>query len=352
MITIPTESLAKAMSFCAITADRRTSLPILEMVMVEAENGILRLTTTNLDMEAAITIDAEIDVPAKFCVSCQRLNAVMRQIQADNTQLVFDPEKQTLVIRGAGVSVKLCTIGVEEFPLVKTNAGKILHDGDHENLASDMAWLATARRPEDKRFIANVIHIHTDGGMVCADGRRIHAIETPLVAGGVNIACDHVRAISAILSLSDSSTWEYDDPTLIIAAGAASLKLRAVGQDYPSKNVLEWITPPDDFAVFSIDVDELKRSIEIPLALSNDDAIPVKIEHVDEGVRIASTSKNYDFSDVIVGTVAEPINISSRLLVAALKPMTGVLEFKVADNRIIAQSNGKTAAVLKMRATD
>ena len=349
MITVPTEALAKAIGFCAITADRKTSLPILEMVMVEAENDLLRLTTTNLDLEASISVDAEIGAPAKFCVSCQRLNAVMRQIKSDNTRLDYDPEKQTLVIRGAGVSVKLGTIGVNEFPLVKTSAGKILHDGNHDDLAYDMTWLATARRPEDKRFIANVIRIHTDGSMICADGRRIHVIDTPLVDGGVNVACDHVRAISAILGLSESSTWEYDDPTLIISAGTASLKLRAVGEDYPSKNVIEWIMPPGDCSVLHIDVDGLKRSIEIPLALSNDDAIPIKIEAFEDGLKIVSTSKNFDFSDAVQGSVNESINISGRLLGVALKPMSGTLRIKVADNRIIAQTDGKTAAILRMR---
>ena len=57
----------------------RTTLPVLNNVLIQAGDGRLTLTTTDLDMSVVTTLDAVVAVAGAFTLPMKRLSAIARE---------------------------------------------------------------------------------------------------------------------------------------------------------------------------------------------------------------------------------------------------------------------------------
>lgn len=83
--TIDQQVLTKALAAVSGALPRRSQIPILDTVLIEAGVASLTLTTTNLDQEASIQVAAVIDQQGSLCIDAKPAMAIMGRMKGDLT---------------------------------------------------------------------------------------------------------------------------------------------------------------------------------------------------------------------------------------------------------------------------
>src|SRR4030042_5136773 len=105
--TCTQENLNQGLNIVSHIANKNTSLPILNNVLIKAEKGILSLTTTNLEVGINCQIRGKIDKEGSYTVNSKLLNDYINllnnqkiEIELKNDNLEIITEQQTTKIKG------------------------------------------------------------------------------------------------------------------------------------------------------------------------------------------------------------------------------------------------------------
>ncbi len=151
------------------------SKPILQGVRVEAADGTLRLTATDLDVSLTTLVEVDGELPACL-VSCQELTRRFKASKADVCSIGLTAKGGKLILNGGSVDHRLCTMDLAEFPVVPDHSqGTHLTLGSQE-LRSALTTTLVGTARESTRYAINGVLIESDdqgARLVATDGRRL-----------------------------------------------------------------------------------------------------------------------------------------------------------------------------------
>src|SRR5262249_28759053 len=113
----------------------RQTLPVLANVLIEAEGESIRLTTTDLEVGARVSLPARIGAGGKITISARKLLEIVKELPSAPLSVKVQ-ENAWVALRCAGASYKLVGLTAEDFPSVGesqapswiTIDGKLLRD--------------------------------------------------------------------------------------------------------------------------------------------------------------------------------------------------------------------------------
>lgn len=108
------ENLNKALTIVGRNISSRPQLPVLSNILLQAENGQIRITTTNLDLGIIITIPAKIEKKGEITVPGKLLTEFISTLSADKIE--FKLESQNLLVKTEKNQTTFMTIAASEFP--------------------------------------------------------------------------------------------------------------------------------------------------------------------------------------------------------------------------------------------
>ena len=79
-VIIERSTLLKALGHVQSVVERRNTIPILSNVLLQAEAGSLALTATDLDIEIAEQVPADIERPGAITASALTLYEIVRRL--------------------------------------------------------------------------------------------------------------------------------------------------------------------------------------------------------------------------------------------------------------------------------
>ncbi|MGC9048726.1 MAG: DNA polymerase III subunit beta [Patescibacteria group bacterium] len=124
------KNLAKSLSQISRIATSKTTLPILNNVLIEAEKNLLKLSTTNLEIGITSQIRAKIEKEGKITLPCQILTNFIDLI--DEELIEVELEDSEVNFKSKNSFTKIKGISAEEFPIIpqieKENCFKIKAD--------------------------------------------------------------------------------------------------------------------------------------------------------------------------------------------------------------------------------
>ena len=190
-VTVDRNALLKALGHVQSVVERRNTIPILSNVLVQAENGTLRLTATDLDMEVVEeTGSATIVEEGASTAPAHLLHDIVRKLP-DGAELSLEqPDEGRLAIVAGRSRFMLPALPPEDFPDLA--AGQPSHE--FAIAPADLKFLIERTRfaisTEETRYYLNGIyfhHIETDDGhmlrAVATDGHRLARAEIPAPEG-------------------------------------------------------------------------------------------------------------------------------------------------------------------------
>lgn len=191
VFTVAREALLPALQAARAAVERRTTIPVLANLLVEAGDGRLSLTGTNLDIEVTASCPAEGKLPAMTVPAGLFVDAVRKLPEGVSVRVEAD--NQFATISAARSKFRLPVLPAADFHRMAT--GDLPHQ--FELAAADLdrilGAVTFAISSEETRYYLNGIHFHPgerDGAplmtAVATDGHRLSIIDLPLPAGAAD----------------------------------------------------------------------------------------------------------------------------------------------------------------------
>lgn len=168
----------------------RKTMPILQNVLIEAEEGKVSLTTTNLDLGARCSVKAEVSEPGSVTLPVKELGSIIRTL-ADmevSVETGADP-KATITTRGSVFNVM--GLDSKEFPPLPSLEGQRDFDLSRDEIVQMLKNVSYAQSQNEERYMLKGVYFlfaESELTLVATDGRRLavtgRELEVPEGAGG------------------------------------------------------------------------------------------------------------------------------------------------------------------------
>lgn len=81
--TVDSQKLSEALNLVLNSSEVKTTIPWLAYILIDAQDGRLKLSGTDMDMSISIGIDAEVKTPGAFCVKAKQISSLVALISGD-----------------------------------------------------------------------------------------------------------------------------------------------------------------------------------------------------------------------------------------------------------------------------
>jgi len=280
--------------------ERKTTIPILSNLLIEARDGRLTITATDLELSIRTSCEAKIKkegagtIPAKKLLELVRLlpEGEIKVKLLDNhwVEIVSDKKKY-----------KLVGMARENFPalpaiphtLVKLPADVL------QSLISKTKFAISL---EESRYTLNgglLILKPETLAMVATDGHRLALAETDHKLSGLNgevkvlipkKAMDEVEKLSASAGENTKIDFAKDESHLFFQVGHRLLISRILTGQFPN---YEAVLPRDNNKSVVIDRNELNDAVRRVSQLADQRSHAVKLSISTEGIEISASSPEY-----------------------------------------------------------
>ena len=159
--SIEQTELLKAMAKVQSIVERRTTIPILSNVLIEAKDSSLYLRTTDLDIEVLDRVEAIIETPGSLTVGANTLYEIVRKLP-DGSRVEFLNEigSSQLEIVASRSRFFLSTLPKEDFPVMASEE----YDFEFTIKAKVIKRLFDkskfAMSSEETRYYLNGVYLH------------------------------------------------------------------------------------------------------------------------------------------------------------------------------------------------
>lgn len=109
--------LKKAVLFCEKISSKNINMPILSNILINTEEGELKLIATNLELGVIISIPAKTEKEGKIIIPAAILNNLLFNIQEDG-DIVLELKDDNLIISTKNNSALIKNQTIDEFPIL------------------------------------------------------------------------------------------------------------------------------------------------------------------------------------------------------------------------------------------
>ncbi len=110
------ENLKQGLNIVGHIAGRNINLPILNNVLLEAKNGNIKLTTTNLEIGIVCVIRGKVETEGRFTVDSKTISDYISLLP--NKKVSIEQKENKLIIETENYKTKILGQSAEEFPLI------------------------------------------------------------------------------------------------------------------------------------------------------------------------------------------------------------------------------------------
>jgi DNA polymerase III subunit beta len=180
--TISKESFLGAINQVQHVVSSRTTLAILSNVLLKAKDGVLELTTTDLDVGVTCTVPAEVTEAGATTLPARRLATIIRELPAQEIDIRVD-EKKVAHIKSGPSNFKVLGLTSEEFPALPRFDDAREFKIEQQVLRDCLRKTSYAISTDETRYVLNGILFSFKENaltMVATDGRRLAMVEQEL----------------------------------------------------------------------------------------------------------------------------------------------------------------------------
>jgi len=117
-------AFARELDFVAMAGETKTTIPILATVKLDAADGVLKLTATNLDVTAQSQVEIAAPAAGVICVDLRRLLTLVKNMTDGEILLSIKPDR--LQVKAGRSKFSLSGWGADKFPDVERVEGQIV----------------------------------------------------------------------------------------------------------------------------------------------------------------------------------------------------------------------------------
>src|SRR5215471_14995624 len=180
--SVTKEKLLEGLQQVQNVVSTRTTLPILSNVLLQADDGAVHLTTTDLDVGVRGSCEAQVEKEGATTLPARRLFNIVRELPSSEIQVDVDG-KNTASIRSGQSFFKILGLPEEEFPPLPKFEGAKVVTIRQKDLLDGLRKTSYAISTDETRYVLNgVLFSFKDNKLtlVATDGRRLAMVEIEL----------------------------------------------------------------------------------------------------------------------------------------------------------------------------
>lgn len=193
--SIERAALLRSLNHVQSAVEKRNTIPILSNVLMKAEEGILSLSTTDMDMEINESVAAEVKEAGATTAPAATLFDIVKKLPDDaSIELALNDSGNQMTVKAGRSNFKLSCLPVADFPELSRGDMPTEFSLPANDLRALIDRTRFAMSTEETRYYLNGIYIHaaeTDGvkvlRAVATDGHRLARFEMPLPEGAENM---------------------------------------------------------------------------------------------------------------------------------------------------------------------
>jgi DNA polymerase-3 subunit beta len=210
------ENLAKGLATVGRAVATRSTLPVLSNILLESDEGRLRLAATNLEIGVNCWIGAHVEEEGRTTVPARLLTEFVNSLPPGQIDMELNERTQTLTLKCARYEANIKGIDASEFPDVPTaetigGQNNLNLEADAFRRMIDQAVFAAAT-DESRPILTGILaHFHQGGlTLAAADGFRL-AVTSADVGVDLDAATSIIIPARALAELNRIS-GDQEDP--------------------------------------------------------------------------------------------------------------------------------------------
>ena len=184
-LTIEQKQLSDLLSRAAAVVERRNTVPILSHVKLEAVDGALKATATDMDIEITCEVAANVSETGSTTVSAGLLFDIVKRLSKGGLLNIYLADEKLHLTCGKSAFV-FATLPVDEFPAMASAEYEKMVTLQATEIAPIFNLTAFAVSNEETRYYLNGVymHVNADGFLsgVATNGHLCALMETETVA--------------------------------------------------------------------------------------------------------------------------------------------------------------------------
>ena len=220
--------------------EKRNTMPILANILINAKEGELELTGTDLEVGMRTHFPAKIDEPGAITISGKKLFEIVRSLSVGKDVVFKEGEDQMMEITSGMSEFKVLCLPKEDYPQVpepKFEKNIVL---PLEKIKEMIECVYCAITQEQRYYLNGALMILQDNSveMVSTDGHRL--AYTKMDEEGLTIG-DEIRGIISKKTLSElrkfeneSLEFDLDDNNLFFKVDNRTLMSRVIEGKFPN----------------------------------------------------------------------------------------------------------------------
>jgi len=337
------KALTEGLSVATSVVASRTPKPILQCVKIEAEDKLVRLSTTDQEIGIRYEIsDVEVSQPGVAVINASKLAEIIRE--ATEETVAIELEDTVCHIRESNSHFQVPSQPVDDFPPVAVMKGdpQLEIDGAALHRLIDHTLFAAAK--ETTRYAINGVLWERKGKelkMVATDGRRLALMLTELTEtkgedASAIVPTKAMMVLAKVLRDDDTVSIRLESNQVLIKTAQATISSVLVEGYFPK---YEDVIPSDGDKKIECDTHELLSAVRRAALLTNEDSKGIRVALGDNVMVLSSSAPDQGEARITMpveyaGESME-IGFNPHFLVDALRMVENAqvcLELK-ADNR-------------------
>ncbi len=294
--TVSRADLVRELSLSQGVVEKKTTIPILSNVLIEAVDDRITLTATDLELGIRCVCPARVKKEGSGTVPAKKLLDFVRLLPEGDLTMKFLENHWASITSGRS-RTRIAGMSRESFPELPETPPAIT-EIPVRTLASMIARTSFAISMEESRFTLNgaLLLIRPEGlTMVATDGHRLAYVQAPADNGAQAQfrALIPKKAMGELSKLADDAAedakavFSGDDNHLYFQVGQRLLITRKLTGNFPD---YERVLPKDHPLLARLQKDEIKSAIERVAQFADERSRAIRVQFTHGEVRVFSSS--------------------------------------------------------------
>ena len=313
-IKIARSEMQKGLGLVQGIVERKTTMPILANVLIEANAKSLSITATDLEVGMNCILQGEVIEKGKVTVHARSIYNIVKELPEETVHMTVK-EGSWIEIKCGKSRYKIVGLSSDEFPALPTKGEGDLWKVEGGILSQMMEKTSFAMSTDETRFNLNGVYLDPVKGkdgislrMVATDGHRLSIVEREVgkkcgIQKGVIVPRKGVSELKKLVESGESPLDVWTDAKHIIAyRDNITLVVRLIDGQFPP---YEQVIPKSSKRVVSIGRETLRHALKRVSVLSTDRA---------RGVKFSVSPKNLEIfaSNPDLGEAREELDVDYK----------------------------------------
>ena len=331
---IAADELKKALYRAQGIVERKTTMPILANVLLNATKAGVQVTAFDLDIGVVSEHPAEVIKPGALTLSAKYVFDIVQNLPEAQVSIKKLPNNYAEITSGPS-NFKIVGMAPEEYPKLPREESASLVKVSGGTLLEMIKKTSFAISSDETRYILNGVFFEPKGDgkvrMVATDGHRLALIERELdgdfkLKGGVIIPRKGVQELKRLLDEAPDAECQlgFADNSALFKKPGLTMVMRLIDGQFPE---YQRVIPKEGEKVVTVPKLRFLEGLKRIALLSVDKSYAVKIGLSDNLLRI--TSQNPDLGeakddvDVAYQGAGVTIGFNARYLIDVLSAVEG-----------------------------